>query len=1807
MESEEIKSDNNRSRKRRKRDSHVEKIQNSVSKKSKVIVEKKPKKSLRTYVGRYVRKEFEGYGDFLGKVVSYTEGFYRVDYEDGDSEDLESDEIFVILVPEGGLDLKLNTRKNKLDQLISTRYSKNNRLPASKGSDKSEIVETSKADDEIDVEPEVVEELVSDDEDTDSSSDSAEFVRTRQFENDVPLAPPPLLPPSSESINVPEECVSQLFSVYNFLRSFSIRLYLYPFQLDDFVGSLNYAGPNTLLDAVHFSIMRALRHHLATLSTNGSELASKCLRRLDWSLLDTFTWPVYVVEYLLVMGYAKGSEWKWFYDDVLDREYYSLSVSRKLTILQILCDDVTESPELRAEIDMRENLEAVTDCDLVAVPSENGPKRVHPRYAKTSACKDAVAMDIITNLQEPKACQQSSSLASGVTELKHTALENDEDRNSDECRLCGMDGTLLCCDGCPSAYHSRCIGVSKMLLPQGSWFCPECSANKKEPTLRVEVKLKGAEIFGADPYQQVFIGTCNHLLVLKSSMDSEPFSRYYKQTDIPKVLCALCSSPQHKTLYLGILKGILDYWGLPEDKYLSFPEEDEATTKQGEAKEGALVSIPASTFSCKETDNERDNCSSNLELINKEKGALSCLDNDEQLCLNDSTLETVNLADCPGLNRDNVIMSKQVHQEVDFTCHEQLGRKSAASTESISIPNAGPSNSTHQSLGEKFDVMPVTCASALGNGSVAGRNNTGDPVSPTKNGSIIRSYEIIEGRQNAACKTVKGDSDADFLYMGALFKPQSYINQYSLGDVAASSAASLAALSTEENRVSVSQSSSNPRKIVTENITMQVKAFSLAATRFVWPNPEKKLTDVVPRERCGWCYSCKTATTCKKGCLLNFAASSAVKGSIKILGAIRPIKNGEGNLPGIASYIVFMEESLSGLVVGPFLSLKYREQWRKRVEQASKFNALKALLLELEENIRLVALSKVWVKLVDDWLVESSVTQNATGSVGPTPRRGGRRNKKQLAISETATEPGDDNPKEFTWWRGGKLSKLVFQKGILPCPVVKKAARRGGSRKIPGVHYAEGSEIPKRSRRFSWRTAVEMSKNVSQLALQVRCLDLHILWSDLIRPEHNTQDNKGAETVISTFRNAHICDKKVQETKISYGLEFGNQKHLPSRVMKSVLEVEQNPDGKDRYWLSETQTPLYLIKEFEDNVEKAPLSPPKKDSSGLSELQKKQLKASRKDIFSYLMHKREKREKCLCASCQADVLLGGAAKCNACEGFCHKNCTKSSPVALKNTGEITVTCKKCFCAKAYALSESNKKQAISKMNWQGQEYQVAMASGEAIQQNNIHQPIASAGTQMVKKLVIYGPKPPPNSINESVASVGNVGTQTVMKLPMAGPKSAVKGKKVKATDEYFGVIWKKKQSADTGSKFRQNHILLRGNAHIDQLIAPKCALCVKPYNPDLMYICCANSCKNWYHADALQLKETQVFDIVGFKCCKCRRIRSPECPHADPKKRKAFVRAPREGSIETSLSSKTILRQPDVLETTPIVINTKMEIIDLDEGLKPRKTSVRSSKQGSMGMYPLSEYVTKQLEEVSSTDWKTEAMTAEENDPLLFSLERVEPILEIKSEAKIEQCDAVVEIPSHGPQKLPVRRQVKSEKDGNGGSMGSYHLESPPLVTNDFVGSELMPPEAEWDFPIDDSFKDEPFDFEGLNYDDSMEFEPQTYFSFTELLASDDDQLIQSDTSMMNMSDDWRDIHISGTISPPKVEQCDSVSMRDHQHTPVLEQPNDTVICCMCSYSEPAPNLSCEICQIRIHKHCSPWVQVGGHDRWRCGNCRDWQ
>ncbi|PON53379.1 Autoimmune regulator [Parasponia andersonii] len=1692
-------------------------------------------------LGRYMLKDFEGNGAFLGKVVYYADGLYRVSYEDGDFEDLESREIRENLLEDSDFDGNLSFRRKKLDELIL----KSRVTHSVKSTKEAGRVEASTS---IELPGGAVTENDEGEVDDDSSSDSSEYAKDRDlsFEVEALVVPPPELPPSSGTIGVPEQYVSHLFSVYDFLRSFSICLFLCPFTLDDFVGSLNCRVPNTLLDAIHVAVMRPLRRHLETLSEEGLELASKCWRCTDWSLLDTLTWPVYVVQYLTIMGYTKGPEWKGFYEEVLGREYYSLSAGRKLLILQVLCDDVLDSVELRTEIDMREESEVGIDSDAEAVnPPENGPRRVHPRYSKTSACKDREAIGIIGTTHMINTPSYLNCRGPKGTKGELDTVDMDVDRNSDECRLCGMDGTLLCCDGCPSAYHTRCIGVMKMSIPEGSWYCPECTINKLGPTIAIGTSLKGAEIFGIDSYGQIFLGTCNYLLVLKASVIAEPCIRYYNREDIPKVLQVLCSSEQHVSMYLGVCQALLQYWDIPSSIF-SLPEMTKRDTKFGKLKKDA--NCPSSTIPPSIKDNHSDTASANESTVDNMTASL------------ETSIDVVQV-DFPSsqINHD----TKQLEHPVNIMKHPVNIMKLCegnVSTPSVS-QHADPSDITSQSLVERsfntyYSSVNINCSYT---GHANGSNCLVNLSSQRKEGNAV---VLGKGENNSFSHCV---------YMGSLYKPQAYINHYMHGEFAASAAAKLAALSSEETRLSEGHASDNTKKAPSENY-LQAKAFSLTASRFFWPTSEKKLVEV-PRERCGWCLSCKASVASKRGCMLNHAALCATKGAMKILASLRPIKSGEGSLASIATYILYMEENLCGLILGPFLNANFRNQWRKQVEQASTCSEIKVLLLQLEENIRIIALSSDWVKLVDDWLVEYSTMQNAMCTAGATQKRGpsGRRNKKQSAISELTTDGGHE--KGFVWWHGGKRSKLVFQKAILPRLMVKRAARHGGLRKISGICYTDGPEIPKRSRQSIWRAAVEMSNNASQLALQVRCLDLHVRWNDLVHPEQNLLDGKSVETEASAFRNAIICSKKVGGSKVTYGVAFGGQKHLPSRVMKNIIEREQCEDGNDKFWFSENRVPLYLIKEYEASATELPLPSIQEPFNFFTKLQKKRLQAPHRDIFFYLTCKRDNLEICTCISCQRDVVLQTAAKCSVCKGSCHSDCTITSAFSTNEDVDFFTMCKQCH-GKALAQNASCNESPTSPL--QLPEYQNLTTATKGSRSNLLT--TATRGSR--SSLLMTASK-------GSKSNLRAQGTCSETKKAASQSSSAAKSRHKKCS---WGIIWKKKSkdgsadatsaaTVDASAGFRLNNILLRGGLRVHRM-QPQCKICHKPYRPDLMYICC-ETCKNWYHADAVELEESKIFDVAGFKCCKCRRIKAPACPFAVPKDetlegKRTGVRPLKQENSD----SRTTLFPKQSEATTPM--------------LQSEKIRIRPLKQESSGVDSDSGTINSVQSEPSTPMVPLEEMRQQDDDPLLLPLTSVQLITEPNSE-----IDTEWDAGKPGPQKLPVRRHVKHEGDMDSYPGGNFpdvevythfQMEDPLEAT----AGTFYPP-TEWNASVESIEGEVMFDDEGLDYE-NLDYEPQTLFTFSELLGVD--------ASGDEPEDQGK---YFGTISQDMVSEQDRVSALNDESEPILSL-NPSVECKSCLQADPEPDLSCQNCGLWIHSHCLPSNEPTYWDGgWKCSFCQEWR
>ncbi|CAL9749761.1 unnamed protein product [Musa acuminata subsp. burmannicoides] len=1655
-------------------------------------------------VGRYVSKETPGVKrPLVGKVASYDHGsgLYTVVYEDGNRENLDRLQVSKILIAEDtrvGSNMKLSCRKRKLDLLVSSGSQDTNVPPprtrsrknAPGASDGADTSSHGRTDSDLS-------------DDADSSSNSCDYVQGPSS-----VASPEIhmleLPPSSGDIPISEESISYLFSVYSFLRSFNIQLFLSPFGIDEFVGSLKCTVQNSLLDAIHLSLMRALRHHLQVLSSEGLELASKCLRYYDWSLLDALTWPAFVVEYLYMMGYMRGLDGKEYGAMLSNGEYYSLPVTIKLKVLQILCDDVMDSAELRTELEMRENLDDdVEDGTDINFPLGDGPRNVHSRSLKNSASRSMCALQ--DSKEPPKQIPSSK-----VTESNADVSSADTDGNSDECQLCGMDGTLICCDGCPSAYHSRCIGLNKAFLPDGPWFCPECTINKLGPTsFRVGRSIKGAEALGVDVCGRLFLGTCNYLLVIGTSLNAEPFYRYYNQTDVTKVLSLMSSVAENSSSYAHICNEISKYWEVPAstleagqikpvgENHIYTDRESGADVEAG-VRSSVLNSVNQFSFP-EQQESGKENCNDATDKTELASHGILLFPSDEQFS-SKVISETV----------------QKIFPDTHTRSSKQLGNGSMMTTMSFSnLPYA-----SQRSIVPDISSCASTneygmCRAAAGSSYFSNKNDAVGAFGGGRHGS---QYSVVQERNDKASNN------------RVFFNPQSYVNQYIHGDIAASAAANLAILTTEEKRFSDAHISSNSRKTVAASIALQMKAFSRATMYFLWPTYEKKLMDI-PRERCGWCIACKGSITSKKGCFLNLAATNAIKGSARNINGLRPTKHEETHFPVIAAHIANMETTLHGLIVGSFLDTQYKLQWRKLVRESSSCRVLKFLLLELEKNIRGIAFSGGWFKLIIDGPSGFSALSGTSRS-GPSQKRGpGRRSKKQYASSESAVVSSEDSGKDVQWWRGGKFSEVILQNGTLPSSLVRKAARQGGFRRIPGICYPESVDLPRRSRQLAWRAAVQMCKNASQLALQVRYLDSHIRWRDLVPPEQTSVDGKGLDGDALAFRNAVICDKRVAEHKMMYALTFSNQKHIPLRVMKNVLEKETINNEYSKLWFSENHIPLYLIKEYEEKIGGKPLSGSMTLGSNVQpKFRKKQVKSRRGDIFSYLLHKGDKPSSTSCASCKEDVILRDATTCSICQGKCHKDCAIPL-IERKGTNlAYNITCKICYHAKTAALNASRKEILNS---------QLPLRRQDQLMSGNKFMPQMTAP-----------------------CSSGSTG-----KAEVQGTRSSkLEGNNKRRTCLSYGLIWKRKKGDDSGKNFRLENIILKCKEGINPPRNPTCCLCNSPYHSNLMYIRC-EKCLNWYHADALELEEAQIFDLVGFKCCRCRRKASPKCPYLKTDSKK----------------------------------------------LEPEHIDKPNTLEGSMSDLPLLTHSSNPVSHTADGD-----MVVVNGDPLLHSLGVVEPLpvqtletgaqsqqkLSVRRPHLLHATDLCFESQS------PERNDISHEIDDYDFSMTNDEIFA---NSSDMVSSyDLQESGGCAAVSVDDADCGYQWPDQMCGSIEDAEYEPQTYFSFTELLASDDDQLHVSDNNMnaveIGFSSSCGEVR---SFEAPAFDGLGSEEVHSTGEELVVKETTfNGVACDICKLAHPSPDLSCEICGQHIHSHCSPWVeseQPSSDANWRCGRCRDWR
>jgi hypothetical protein len=315
----------------------------------------------------------------------------------------------------------------------------------------------------------------------------------------------------------------------------------------------------------------------------------------------------------------------------------------------------------------------------------------------------------------------------------------------------------------------------------------------------------------------------------------------------------------------------------------------------------------------------------------------------------------------------------------------------------------------------------------------------------------------------------------------------------------------------------------------------------------------------------------------------------------------------------------------------------------------------------------------------------------------------------------------------------------------------------------------------------------------------------------------------------------------------------------------------------------------------------------------------------------------------------------------------------------------------------------------------------------------------------------------------------------------------------------------------------------------------------------------------------LQLEEEKLGELVAYRCCRCRKQAIPQCPHSDD-----YTKP-----------------EPEISEQTVA-------------------TSSQSTMLSSEGTFAVVD-----------------------QDPLLASYGIVEPIGNDTVYADL----STNRFASGSNQKLSIRRAPAKNRqclDQAGNPVDDYYIHSQPLGSaninfshvNEGPLSEADSVDASelsgWDFSQGTAYAAPPdFSASYQSNDTSCgsfaaeEFEPQTFFSFTELLEADDaklDNAIEMSTGLQSDGNFTGSFHHQGVNFDEMALKVEDGS--SNMSIPTNFPSSGEIACHSCKNSQPPPDLSCAVCGMHMHRHCSPWdesTQPAESTSWSCGACREWR
>ncbi|MED6146513.1 hypothetical protein PIB30_035129 [Stylosanthes scabra] len=1234
------------------------------------------------------------------------------------------------------------------------------------------------------------------------------------------------LPPSSQNLNLDGVPVLEVFSIYACVRSFSTLLFLSPFELEDLVAALKAETPNILFDSIHVSILETLRKHLEDLSNEGIQSASDCLRNLNWDFLDIITWPIFMAEYLLIHGSGFKTRFNLNYSD-FTTDYFKQPVTVKVGILQYLCDDMIEAEAIRSELNRR------------SLATENSVGSDQNMYFDTFKKRRAVA-DV-----------------SGVSCLTEEAAD-DNDWNSDDCYLCKMDGNLICCDGCPAAFHSKCVGIASDNLPEGDWYCPECAIGTHRAWMKSRRSLRGADLIGTDIQGRLYFNCYGYLLVSESSDDGSLFN-YYHRNDLHLVVEALKSMD---ALSGGILMAIYKHWDVPanpsvETSNLVVLNQSSTKNIHAKGKSSAMQTSLAPFTSSK-----------------------ACLGNN--WVGDERKLDEISTIDCC------------THPGQEFP---KAGNRldSATTIESPCAASEGSADTTQVRPGIENVQMNGLYDP---NRSDESLNQSGIPEKhhPVGDSSLVSSSLDVEHKRKLrsvgdSCAQLPEDkdtSDVPFVI--------DYTNYYSFARTASLIAQELMSKSPEKI---------NKNIVLTEEdiISDQVKAIMKKSTSFCWPSIQN-MHAAAHKENCGWCFSCKVAND-DRDCLFNSVMKPVWEVSESSFGGLQPRMIQNGHLRDIVCHILSLEDRLRGLLLGPWLNLHQTDLWHKELMKTGDLLPAKKILLILESNLRPFAFTSDWLKHVDSIGTMGSAI-HFVASTRNSSRYGIGRKRARFSDAEPNSSSNNASGLAMYWWRGGKLSRKLFNCKSLPRSLVTKAARQAGCSKIPGIMYPENSDFARRSKCIAWRAAVEMSTSFEQLAVQVRELYSNIKWRDIENSHPQSVLDKESRKAVRLFKKAIVRRKSTEGKSVKYLIDFGKRRAIPDVVTKHGSLLEEPSSERKKYWLEESYLPMHLLKNFEEKriIRKSDV----KKLGKTIEIGRVNRKVLEQRGFPYLFSRLERSDSHQCGHCNKDVPIRDAVTCQYCKGYFHKKHVRKYG-GTKAT-KCTYSCHRCESGvRPKTKTNSKRKRVDSKQQTvQSQTSKSTPSVSKSVSLKGNKRALSKArkaksrtnkkitpsvplrrSTRKAKSLYMYSQmnggrkkgiqnkkkagrkKGKPNKNNQKPKETAD--------QPEKSMPTTICKKRANVNSSYWhnGLWLSRKPNDERVALFREKKHVFSSEGFSAAGDNPKCHICSGD-GPALDYIACDN-CGDWYHGDAFGLTVENSRQLIGFRCHVCLQRDAPICPH----------------------------------------------------------------------------------------------------------------------------------------------------------------------------------------------------------------------------------------------------------------------------------------------------------------------------------------